>query len=248
MYVFLKNNFCDRITSMVISMKEKKDMKLVVFCLLIIFSVVLGYILINFIYQEYALRKEINNLSKLDITMDKFDTKLVSHGNYLKVEKAIKNYLNEYSINLQNINKLVDEESFRNLISYKALQSKDNFSSEIKNVEETKKRFNFYINNLLKMCDEKSIKQNIKNYTNNIYFKNLYNDLMLDKSVLSKLNLSTEYLEDYSKNINSKFDTCLEIYSFLIANKDNWKVEEGEIRFATEELINNYNSLIEKIK
>jgi len=45
LYVFLKNNFCDRITSMVISMKEKKDMKLVVFCLLIIFSVVLGYIL-----------------------------------------------------------------------------------------------------------------------------------------------------------------------------------------------------------
>lgn len=233
---------------MVITMKEKKEIKLVVFCLLVIVSVVLGYLSINFVYQEYSLRKEINILSSYDITKDKFDSKLIGHGNYLKVEKAIKNYLNEYAVNLQNINKLVDEQSFKKLISYEALQSKDNFSTEIKNVLETKKRFNFYINNLLKMCDEESIKNNINSYTTNIYFKNLYYDLMLDKSVLSKLNLSQEYLEDYSKNINDKFDACLEIYDFLIINKEAWKVEEGEIRFATEELINNYNSLIEKIK
>lgn len=229
-------------------MKANKNLKIITFSILLIFTVIVGYLAITFIYQEYALRREIAVLSELDITKDNFDTKLISHGNYLKVEKAIKNYLSDYANNLQNINKLVDDEAFKKIISYESFQSTDAFKEEIRYIEDTKKQFNFYINNLLKMCDEDNIKNNIKNYTSNVYYKNLYNELMLDKSVTSKLNLSVEYLKDYSEKINNKLDNCLELYNFLNTNSESWKVEEGEIKFATDELINTYNSYIEKIK
>ena len=52
------------------------------------------------------------------------------------------------------------------------------------------------------------------------------------------------------KNLNdlkSLIDTEEETIDFLVNNKDNWEVENDQIAFYSDELINQYNDLISKL-
>lgn len=227
-------------------MSTKKRVGILISVVILFVIVIVGYLTIGYTYQEYKLKKEISKITKLDIRKDKFNSKIVTIGDYRKVEKAIKDYLNEYAVNLQEINNLVNEEKFTKIISYDSLNS-DNYGDSINYVSSSLDIINKDIDRLIEMCSEESIRNYILQYDIDKYYVDLYNDLMLSDDVSNKLSLSIDYLENYKKYINHKLSACFEIITFLDKNKDNYSLEDGKIKFKSNDLVNQYNGFIDKI-
>ena len=55
------------------------------------------------------------------------------------------------------------------------------------------------------------------------------------------------FLKELRDKYNNIYDTSLEVLNFLSLYKDSWKLENGEIKFINNDLLNYYNSLISKI-
>ena len=56
-----------------------------------------------------------------------------------------------------------------------------------------------------------------------------------------------ELLINTNNRMNIIFDTSKEVLEFLIAHKEEWVLEEGEIRFQTDALYQQYLKYIEKV-
>ena len=70
---------------------------------------------------------------------------------------------------------------------------------------------------------------------------------MLGDSMVQNFNETRDVLNKLKISVNNVFDVSLEVLNFLIVNKESWKVEDGEIKFLTNDLYNYYNILINKL-
>ena len=71
---------------------------------------------------------------------------------------------------------------------------------------------------------------------------------MLDDNVSREMIESKELLEKTKDRVNLILDTAEEIFSFLKKHKEEWVVEDGEVKFKTQALLNEYNGYLEKVK
>lgn len=227
-------------------MSTNKKVGILISVVILFVTVIVGYLTIDYSFQERKLKSEILKLTKLDISKDTFNTKVVTRGSYGKVEGAIKDYLNEYAVNLQEINSLVNNDKINKLISYDNLNN-DNYNNYINYVNDSIDTINGNIDILIDLCDEETIRYYILQYDLDKYYVDLYNDLMLSDDVSKNLIISIDYLKEYKEYINNKFNTCFEILDFLNNNKDNYSLEDGEIKFKDNDLYNQYNGYIDKI-
>ena len=60
-------------------------------------------------------------------------------------------------------------------------------------------------------------------------------------------NSTIELLKSTKSRMNNVYDTSIEVLNFLVLYKDDWVVEDGEIKFKTQDLYNYYNELISKV-
>ncbi len=79
----------------------KKKIIVIVAILALIIVGVIGYFATLDLKQGVTLRKEVDTIGKLDITKDEIDMTIKTKGDYAVVEKTIKEYLNNYSINIK---------------------------------------------------------------------------------------------------------------------------------------------------
>ena len=206
-----------------------------------------GYLSIGYVFQEFLLKREISSLTKLDISKDDFNRKLVTTGNYRVVEKTIKDYLNQYSNNIKNVNILVTDESFTKLLTYDHMSQDGDYSNSLTTIDDVKSKFNVYIDQMIDMCSVESIKKPILETNVETYYVTLYEKLMLDDSISTKLRFNVEYLEKYKKEMNSKFDTCTDLFNYLRDHSEDVEYKDGEIKLRTEDMIKEYNSYMDKI-
>ena len=207
-----------------------------------------GYLSIGYVFQEFLLKREISALTKLDISNDDFNRKLVTTGNYRVVEKTIKDYLNQYSNNIKNVNILVSDSDFTKILTYDHMSQDSDYSESLSIVEDVKGKFNVYMDQMIEMCSVDSIKKPILEANLETYYVTLYEKLMLDESISSKLRFNVEYLEKYKKEMNTKFDTCTELFNYLKDHSEDVEYADGEIKLRNEEMINQYNSYMDKIQ
>ena len=229
-------------------MSTKKKVGILISVVILCVTLVVGYLTIGYTYQEYRLKEEINKLSVLDISKDKFNTKYVTLGDYRIVEKSIKEYLNEYASCMQEINSLVNNNKITKLLSYDNLNT-ENYNDSIDYVNNSLDIINKDIDKLIDLSEEESIRNYILKYDLDKYYVDLYNDYMFSDEISSKFNINKDYLLKYKEEINIKFSACSDIFTFLNDNdRDNYSFEDGEIKFKTNELLDQYNKYIELIK
>lgn len=213
------------------------------------FLLIVGFLIIRDSIYEYNLRKEINELSELDITKDRFNTEIKTKSDYGLVEEAIKLYLDDYAINLHNILIVVNSDEFRGLFSIENYQTDGpDFNESLSYINRTRNKFNADVDLLIDKSNEDVIKKNILNYTKDEYFISLYNELMFGKNTSIDFDENIKMLNNLKKDVNNVFDISVDMFNFLNVNKENYKIEDGEIKFENENLLNQYNSYIEKIK
>lgn len=230
-------------------MSTKRKLLFIFLFIILDFFLIIGYLTVVDLTQENNLKKEINKLTKLDITKDRYNTDIVTRGNYGKVEKKIKEYLDDYAVSLQKIIDLLNDQKITKLLSADNY-SKDGpeFSESIKFINATKTRVNKEFNVLIKKCSEIEIIKYIEKESLDSYYIELYKELMFDNNMSEDFNESKKLLEDSKITINNILDTSLEVINFLILNKDYWKIEDNQILFQTNDLINQYNTMINRIK
>lgn len=220
-----------------------------VFCFIILdMFLLIGYLVIRDATMRNDLRKEIHELSKLDITRDRYNRKLKTKGDYATVEKAIKEYLDDYAVSLQEVLKVIDDKELTTILSSDNY-TKDGpeFTNSLKYLNTTKDQFNEDINTLILNLEEDNIKNYINDKTNDPYYRNLYIELMLDEDMKGNFSETKRLLENTKKDVNNIFSVSTEVLNFLSLNKGNWQVEEGQIKFQTQDLYNQYNTLISKL-
>lgn len=229
-------------------MSTKKKVGILISVVILCVTLVVGYLTIGYTYQEYRLKEEINKLSVLDISKDKFNTKYVTLGDYRIVEKSIKEYLNEYATCMQEINSLVNNNKITKLLTYDNLNT-NNYNDSIDYVNNSLDIINKDIDKLIDLSEEESIRNYILKYDLDKYYVDLYNEYMFSDEISSKFNLDSDYLLKYREAINTKLSACSDVFKFLNENSDdNYSFEDGKIKFKTNELLDQYNQYIELIK
>ncbi len=222
---------------------------LLIFCFILLdMFLLIGFLVIRDATLLNNLKKEVSTLSELDITKDRYNSKIKSRGNYAIVEKAIKEYLDNYAVSLHDVSDIMNDEQLKTILSYdNYLKDGPEFIESLAYLSKTKEKFNKKIDKLINDLDEEIMKNYINKKISDPYYINLYKELMLGDSMVQNFNETRDVLNKLKISVNNVFDVSLEVLNFLIVNKESWKVEDGEIKFLTNDLYNYYNILINKL-
>ena len=227
--------------------KGKKILFILGIVILNIFMIVSIYC-INRATMENKLRREVNSLAKLDITKDRYNTKIKTRGGYAVVEKAIKEYLDNDAVSLQKVLVIMNDEKISRLLSYDNYKNDGpEFKNSLNYITTNKEVFNKEIDSLINNLDEKNIKKYIRTKTKDKYYINLYDELMLSSKFTKEFNNTKSMLENTKTHVNNIFDTSSEVLNFLVLYKDDWVLEDNQIKFRKQEQYNYYTELISKV-
>ena len=231
----------------------KKVLKIVLIVIGVLF--LLLCILVGvFLYKDFKMEdklnrevEEINNIMEAtDFDEEKFKEKLnntVSTGDYYKVERAYKNYLRDYVVILNKIEKFYEESSLEDILSienYK-VDGKDFISSKMKLTAAKNE-----LDKLKQDFDNMSTEEVAISYldsTLDSYYVDYYKKIIGDVKQSREEQELSQYLADYSKII----DNLYAVLEFLSINKSQWDIQDDTVLFATDELIEQYKSLLQSI-
>ena len=194
------------------------------------------------------LKKEITSLSKLDISVEKINKDSKTYFKYRIVENTIKDFLNDYSYKINEVYEFVDDDKLIKILSYdNYLNDGPEFNDSKHYLVDNKIKFNNIINELEKILEEDNIKKLIRNKITNEYYITLYDEMIFSDEFNEQFENNRIFLKELRDKYNNIYDTSLEVLNFLSLYKDSWKLENGEIKFINNDLLNYYNSLISKI-
>ncbi len=229
-------------------MSSRKKFLLVFGFIVLNMFMLVSFLVIRDATMENELKNEVEYLSKLDITKDRYNKKTVTRGNYAVVEKSIKKYLDDYHLELQEVLKLINDKELTTILSYDNYSTDGpEFTKSLEYLNTSKETFNKKVDDLINKFGDEEIKNNIYKSTKEEYYVNLYDNLMFSSNMRSNYNSTIELLKSTKSRMNNVYDTSIEVLNFLVLYKDDWVVEDGEIKFKTQDLYNYYNELISKV-
>lgn len=229
-------------------MSSRKKFLLVFGFIVLNMFMLVSFLVIRDATMENELKNEMEYLSKLDITKDRYNKKIVTRGKYAVVEKSIKKYLDDYHLELQEVLKLINDKELTTILSYDNYSTDGpEFTKSLEYLKTSKETFNKKVDDLINKFGDEEIKNNIYKSTKEEYYVNLYDNLMLSSNMRSNYNSTIELLKSTKSRMNNVYDTSIEVLNFLVLYKDDWVVEDGEIKFKTQDLYNYYNELISKV-
>ena len=140
-------------------MNSKKKFFLVFLFILLDMFLLIGFLVIRDATMLNDLKKEINTLSKLEITKDRYNTKIKTRGNYGVVEKSIKKYLDDYAVSLQEVLNVLDDKELTKVLSYDNYKNDGpEFAKSLEYLNKKKDTFNKKVDTLLNKSDDSSKK------------------------------------------------------------------------------------------
>lgn len=229
-------------------MSSRKKFLLVFGFIVLNMFMLVSFLVIRDATMENELKNEVEYLSKLDITKDRYNKKTVTRGKYAVVEKSIKKYLDDYHLELQEVLKLINDKELTTILSYDNYSTDGpEFTKSLEYLNTSKETFNKKVDDLINKFGDEEIKNNIYKSTKEEYYVNLYDNLMFSSNMRSNYNSTIELLKSTKSRMNNVYDTSIEVLNFLVLYKDDWVVEDGEIKFKTQDLYNYYNELISKV-
>lgn len=224
---------------------SKKTITLVVALVVIVVIAIIGYVGFN-VYRDFSqktlLNEELSTLSKKTLGKDDFNTEIKTSGNYSKVEKTIKNYLQKYSDTI----KLITEESAKTS-NIQGVVPKDKLEERKSEAQQIKTNLENSVNTLIEMSSEEAIKKEIEKEGLSSKYVELYNELMIGD--LSKtLAKEKESMSNTKDKIMELFDKLIATYDYLLEHKDSWDIENNQILFTNSTHLREYNKLVQELQ
>lgn len=231
----------------------KKGLKIVLIIIGIIFlllCILVGVMLYKDFKMEGKINREVEEIQNImdatDFDEELFKKKInstVATGDYYKVERAYKNYLRDYLAILNNIEKFYDDSSFEDILSMENFKAdgKDFISSRIilnnakEQLEKLKEQFD-------SMSTEKVVLSYLDSSLDS-YYVDYYKRIVGDIKQSKQEQELSQYLADNTKIIENLYM----VFEFLSSNKSQWEIENDNIVFTSEELLEQYKILLQSI-
>ena len=230
-------------------MKNKKKFFLIFVFIVVDALLLISYLVLNDKTNKANLEKEIKYLEKLDVSEDEYDRSIKTTGEYAKVERTIKKYLNTYANDYQELLTDIKDEKLTKVLSYSNME-KDafEFTESFKYLNEKKLNINKEIDSLKERSEKEKITKYLKKNIKNKEYQELAIKLMLSKKTLNNMNKNKEDLEKIRTKVNTVVDTSNEVLTLLKDNKDICALEENQVKIKSRKVFDKYNELVNKIK
>ena len=204
-----------------------------------------GFFVIRDATMVNIIEKETDKLASLDLATDRFNIKVKTKGKYGKVEDNMKSYLDDIALTLQKTLLVVKNPELTKILSFENYKNDGpDFIKSISFLVNSSNEFNTNIDSILNRLEDKSIKSYGKKNIDEVYYRKLFNQFMLRDDMKEKYNKTSLLLKESKSNVNHIFEISYQTLTFLVNHKDEWQLENNEIQFKTDELMNQYNSLI----
>lgn len=229
------------------SMFNKKS--LILFIIIIIICLLGGYFIINGVVLEKILSSEVNKIYKVDITSNQYDYKIKTSFTYSVIEKKVKEYIKDQNTSYLEVSNLMNDKKIKSLLSYDNYETdgKD-FNESIQYINTKKEKINEKMDELISNSNDNYLINLIKAEGLNTYYNHLCDKILNTDKMVTYLNNNRKLFISEKDRFNNTLDVELEVLNFLKSNKNDWELKDGEIQFRTEQLLNQYNLLISKIK
>lgn len=224
---------------------SKKAIIGVVIVVVIAIIAVIGYVGFNAykeVSQRVILNEELTTLSKKTLGKDNFNTEIKTSGDYAKVEKTIKEYLQKYS---DAINAITEESA--KTANIQGVVEKEKLEGRKSEVQQIKTNVENSVNTIIEMSSEEYIKKQIEEQGLSQKYVDLYNELMIG-DLSSKLAKEKETMSTTKDKVMELFDKVIETYDYLLQHKDSWKVENGQLLFYNSTELREYNKLVQELQ
>ena len=234
---------------MVIGMTSKRRICFIFIFLIFIIFISVGYFFINRKVQEDRLFSDVLQISHLNYIEDyKFPSSTVTNQ-FLDVEKNIEQYLKLFSRQASKVILYGDDSKLESLLSANNyLEDGLEFLDSISYIKEKKSSFEQDMNSLLLYFEKSYIRNYISNCKLPSYYKKLFNQVTKVAKFNENLFILKDDFLDSASYINHIYQRSLEVLEFLSSHSADWKIENNEIQFSTEELVNQYIELVSEIK
>lgn len=225
---------------------------LIFYSLFIVFAFAVVFFVIRGIKEEVTLENEfsaiedlIDNSSIDNTQIDYMLNNFVTTGDYLNVEKAIKDYLEDLLVECRRLDNIFQSQDLTNVLSlynfdadapyfYESQNIIENYYQELKNIK----------TNLINLLDTDSIISYAEAYQLQDYYLDYFKTLIIDENMLNTNRNDIENSLDYALNT---LDIYKELFELLSNNVDSWTMDEDYIYFDNDNLLEEYNRLIEII-
>lgn len=222
--------------------------------LLIFVAGIIAFFVASDLKKENALNDEVKEIISL-INQKEIDENLINEkleenimsGKYNQVERAFKNFVYDYlyDLNIIKILDILNDETIINILSV------DNYKKDGKDFIKTKN----YLQTTISFLETSKVKyesffddEKIMSYINSDleqYYKDLYKNEYIQQ--LKMIN-NEESFKTSVDEILSILKIDDEIINLLSSNQNSWFIENDNIVFQSQSLLDDYNALINKFK
>ena len=209
---------------------------------------VVGFLVIRDATSLNYLSKEVSILSSLDVTTDRYNRRIQTNGGYADVEKAMKEYLDDYAQDIQELSTYISNTKLTKMLSYdNYLEDGPEFTNSLAYLDEIQIDYNNKVDDLVERASKKSIRSQIIQRTKDDYYVSLYEKYMFDEDLMHSIRESKKILKTSQVDINHIIDVSREVFQFLNTYSGSWELKDGSILFKTQDLCNYYDSFIQEV-
>ncbi len=203
---------------------------------------IIGFNVFSSASKIVELNEELATLNQKQLGEDNFNTEIKTSGDYGKVEKTIKEYLQKYSDTIKSIS----EESAK-VAELQGATEKDKLEEKKNEVIQIRTNMENNINALIEMSSEENIIKAIEKEGLAQKYVDLYKQFMIG-NLSSKLEKQKESMSKSKDQILELFDKFIESYDYLLEHKDSWEIENNQIAFSNSTHLREYNKIIQEIQ
>lgn len=200
-------------------------------------------------YQESLIFREGEKIGDMDVLEGEVDTKLYTSGDYQVVEKTMKDYIVEYvDVTREIVNRLSDEK-FTNLLTYENVEHDGKeFTETLNYLNEQKTELQEGFDRVIAMSSDVEVMKAIEDKNVGTKYENLYREVMLDSSLSDALKDEQTTLIETRDDMMNFIDQYIEVFEFLKEHQNDYVLENGQILFQNESLLNQYQSYLNALQ
>ena len=233
-------------------MGKKKIIFIVIGIIILVLLGIFGYMVVDEMNQTNKLIVEVDEISQMfnqtSIDYDAIEQKLttnVSKGDYLVVEKAVKQYLSDALASMKELQSVVDDDRITTLLTIdNYAEDGPDFVNTKEYIQNTRTTLENLKNEFISYTTQEKMDEYISDKGLDEYYIELYNELMGGDKIMQA---DIEELESSLDSIINMLSNTEVVIDFLIENKDSWQLQGENIVFFSNDLVNEYNELTSNI-
>lgn len=223
--------------------KRRKGKKIAALLIVAVIILLAAGVLFLTMRQVNQLNDETAKIVRMDVDEDVIDEEIYTNGSYAEIEQTIKDYMSDYIENLKTVRTLFQDQEFSDLLSVENIEADGpEFKNSAEHLSEKRRTADEAFQKLEEMAGEEMIMAAIEKKGLSSYFEQLYRKLVLENLRMNFM-YSAEELKTAKESVEAMIASREEAVTFLSEHQSNWKLEDGKLKFDSDDLLSQYNDL-----